>query len=68
MAIIKKPKNHSKVKYKIEIIESVANEIDAYMEYIGIDDPSHFFTEAASFVFSKDSEWKKHQKNVKEKA
>ena len=68
MAIIKKPKSSIKNKYKIEIVEPVSNEIKEYMEFIGIDDQNHFFTEAAKFVFSKDSEWKKYKKQKLKKS
>ena len=64
MTIIKKPESINKEKFKIEIVDSVSSEIKDYMKFIGVDDPSHFFTEAAKFVFSKDSDWKKHKKNV----
>lgn len=64
MTIIKKPKNSVKHKYKIEISEPTSSEIKEYMEFIGIDDPSHFFTEASKFVFSKDTEWKKHKRKI----
>lgn len=58
MALITARKVQDKEKLKIEINQDIYSEIQSYCSWAGIDDLNHFFEEAASFVFSKDKDWK----------
>lgn len=62
MALIQSKPKTKKIKHKIEISEDILSEIKSYMDFAKIDSIDHFLAEAACFVFSKDSEWKKHKK------
>jgi hypothetical protein len=59
MALISAKKIADKEKIKIEINKEIYTEIQNYCEWAGITDLDHFFEEAATFIFSKDKEWKK---------
>lgn len=65
MAIINGTPSQKKEKIKAMINSDIAEQITAYCEWANIDDVGFFLEEAASFVFSKDKEWKQHQKTAK---
>lgn len=65
MAIINGTPSQKKEKIKAMINSDIAEQITAYCEWANIDDVGFFLEEAASFVFSKDKEWKQHQKAAK---
>jgi len=66
MPVISAQKQPEKDRLKIEINSETAEEIKAYMQWADIKDLSFFFEEAASFVLSKDKEWKQHKKRQKQ--
>jgi len=57
-----------KEKVKIELDADLVFEIKQYMEFAGIKELNHFFTESAHFVFSKDRDWKKYKKESKKES
>ncbi|HIF0232306.1 TPA: hypothetical protein ACXYK5_002224 [Legionella pneumophila] len=65
MALINAKKTPEKEKIKIEISKDIYSEIKEYCSWAGIDDISHFFEESSMMIFSKDKEWKQHQKEKK---
>ncbi|QDP73737.1 hypothetical protein FOG18_13850 (plasmid) [Legionella israelensis] len=66
MPVISAQKQPEKDRFKIEINSDTAAEIKKYMQWADIKDLSFFFEEAASFVLSKDKEWKQHKKKQKQ--
>lgn len=64
MAIIKVKKTSSKEKIKEELSSDILKEIKEYCAWASVDDVGFFIEEAARFVFSKDKEWKEHQKKI----
>jgi hypothetical protein len=66
MALINAKKISDKEKIKLEIDKDIYSTINKYCEWAGIDDINYFFEEAIRFVFSKDSDWKKHLKSTTE--
>ena len=65
MAIINGKRSTKKEKVKVEINAEILENINQYCAWATIDDISYFFEEAACFVFSKDKEFKRHQKAIK---
>lgn len=65
MAIINGTRFAKKEKIKADINSDVMVKIQQYCEWANIDDIGFFIEEAACFVFSKDREWKVHQKKLK---
>ena len=61
MALINAKKIADKEKIKLEIDKEIYAEIKKYCEWAGITEIDHFFEEAATFIFSKDKEWKKNK-------
>lgn len=59
MALIAAKKIDEKEKIKIDINKEIYTEIQNYCKWAGITEIDHFFEEAATFIFSKDKEWKK---------
>ncbi|BCA97318.1 hypothetical protein TUM19329_36790 (plasmid) [Legionella antarctica] len=59
MALITAKKISDKEKIKLEINKEIYAEIQRYCDWAGISEIDHFFEEAASFIFSKDKDWKK---------
>ena len=59
MALITAKKPSDVEKVKIEINKNIYEEIQSYCQWAGIDKIDHFFEEAATFIFSKDRDWKK---------
>ncbi len=64
MPVISAQNAHEKEKIKIELDQELLREVKEYMQFAGIHDISHFFSEAAHFVFSKDRDWKKYKKQT----
>ncbi|MGQ3891485.1 hypothetical protein [Legionella sp. CNM-4043-24] len=65
MALISKAGFKQKEKIKVELSSEVLKKIEAYCQWSQIDDIGFFIEEAACYVFSKDKEWKAHQKQAK---
>lgn len=65
MALISKARFKQKEKVKVELSSEVLKKIEAYCQWSHIDDIGFFIEEAACYVFSKDKEWKAHQKQAK---
>jgi len=65
MALISKARFNQKEKIKVELSSEVLRKIEAYCQWSQIDDISFFIEEAACYVFSKDKDWKAHQKQIK---
>lgn len=65
MAVIKAKEDRKIEKVRLDIEQGILHDVKAYCEWVGISDISHFFEEAALFVFQKDSDWKKHLKQMK---
>lgn len=68
MAIINGKRFAKKEKIKAEINSDIMVKIQQYCEWAHIDDISFFIEEAACFVFSKDRDWKHHEKKMKKSA
>ena len=66
MPVISAQKQPERDRIKIEINSEIAAEVKAYMQWADIKDLSFFFEEAASFVLSKDKEWKQRKKKQKQ--
>lgn len=64
MALISKARVNQKEKIKLELSSEVFNQIEAYCAWSQIEDISFFIEEAACYIFSKDKEWKAHQKQA----
>lgn len=64
MAIIQKKISEKKDKVKVEINSEVMSTINEYCKWADVDNIGFFFEEAAQFVFSKDKEWKEHQRKI----
>lgn len=65
MAIINSNRYTKKDKIKAQISSEVSLKIEEYCKWAGIEDIGYFIEEAACFVFSKDKEWKEHQRLTK---
>ncbi len=65
MAIINCNRSNKKDKIKLEINSEILKQIHDYCAWQKIDNLSHFFEEAAHFIFSKDKEWKLQKKATK---
>jgi hypothetical protein len=66
MALISKPSETKLNDVKIKLTTSLLNEIEQYCEWAGFtDDVNHFFVNAATFVLTKDKEWKAFKKTKK---
>lgn len=65
MPIISSEPVRQKEKVKLELDQEMIKQIKEYMQWADIKDLSFFFQEAASFVLSKDKEWKQYQKKQK---
>tara|TARA_R110002126_G_scaffold286751_1_gene438866 strand:- start:1494 stop:1709 length:216 start_codon:yes stop_codon:yes gene_type:complete len=65
MALINGNIQTKKEKIKANINVEIASKITEYCTWANIDDIGFFIEEAARFVFSKDKEWKEHQRGVK---
>lgn len=64
MALIAAKKIKDKEKIKLEMDKDIYSEIQKYCAWAGISEIEHFFEEAASFIFSKDKEWKNHTRSI----
>ena len=67
MAIINGRHFSKKAKLKVNINPEILGEIEQYCQWAGIEDLGYFVEEAASFVFSKDKDWKNQNKAAKRK-
>lgn len=67
MAIINGTQFQKKDKIKASINSEIAEKIKEYCAWANIDDLGFFIEEAASFVFSKDRDWKQHNKANKKR-
>ena len=67
MPIIKASRTPKKEKIKAEINNEIYAKINAYCAWAKIDDIGFFIEEAASFIFSKDRDWKQHPKSAKKR-
>lgn len=65
MAIINGNRSTKKEKIKAVISVDVSEKINEYCQWAGIEDLGFFIEEAACFIFSKDKDWKQHQKSIK---
>ncbi len=64
MPIIAAEQVQEKEKVKIELDKELLREVKEYMQFADINNISHFFSEAAHFVFSRDRDWIKHKKEA----
>lgn len=67
MAIINGTRFSKKEKLKVNINSEIIAKIEQYCQWAGIEDLGYFIEEAASFVFSKDRDWKNQNKSAKRK-
>ena len=65
MAIINGNRCVTKEKIKTTISSETISKIEEYCNWANIDDVGFFIEEAASFVFSKDKDWKAYQRTNK---
>lgn len=65
MAIINGTKFSKKEKIKAMVSSDAVAKINEYCQWANIDDLGFFIEEAACFIFSKDKEWKDHQRSIK---
>ncbi len=65
MAIINGKKFSKKEKVKAQISTETMIKINEYCQWANIDDLGFFIEEAAGFIFSKDRDWKDHQRAIK---
>ena len=68
MPIINGTRFQKKEKIKAEINSELIEKINAYCAWANIDDLGFFIEEAASFIFSKDRDWKQHEKATRKRA
>ena len=68
MPIINGASFQKKEKIKAEISQELFQTIQAYCAFAKINDIGFFIEEAASFIFAKDKDWKKHKKAIKKHA
>lgn len=57
------PSKNKKSSLKINVSQSILDEVSGYVEHFGLVDASDFFEQAAEFVLSSDKDWKKAKKN-----
>ena len=67
MPIINGSRFQKKEKIKAEITSEIYDRINAYCAWANIDDIGFFIEEAASFIFSKDKDWKQYEKSTKKR-
>jgi len=65
MAIINGTRFSKKEKIKVMVSSDTVAKINEYCEWANIEDLGFFIEEAACFIFSKDKEWKDHQRTIK---
>ena len=68
MPIINGTRFQKKEKIKAEINSEIVAKMNDYCAWANIDDIGFFIEEAASFIFSKDRDWKQHVKMSKKRA
>ncbi len=62
MALIK-PVNTETVALRIKFPKALDSQIQAYMRWVGVEDPSTFFQQAAEYILNHDKQWKTQQSN-----
>ena len=62
MSLLKPKTNEEDKSLSIVLPESIAEEVEAYCEWVGFKTTSEFFEEAATFVLKRDRDWKAYQK------
>lgn len=62
MALINGASSAKKIKIKAIINSEIVLNIEEYCRWANIDDIGFFIEEAASFIFSKDKDWKDYQR------
>jgi hypothetical protein len=67
MPIINGNRFQKKEKIKAEISSETFEKIQQYCAWADISDIGFFIEEAASFIFSKDRDWKQHLKSSKKR-
>lgn len=65
MALINGKAFAKKEKIKAVVSSAIVKEINDYCVWANIEDTGFFIEEAASFIFSKDKEWKDHKRSMK---
>lgn len=68
MPLISHTKALKKEKIKTELPAETLAQINAYCEWASIDDIGFFIEEAAHLIFTKDKDFKAHQKTLKRQA
>lgn len=68
MPIINGTRFSKKERIKADINSETYEKIKQYCAWANIDDVGFFIEEAASFIFAKDREWKKHNKSAKKRS
>jgi len=68
MPIINGTRFQKKEKIKAEINSETYAKISEYCAWANIDDIGFFIEEAASFIFTKDRDWKQYKKSAKKRA
>jgi hypothetical protein len=67
MALIDKPDIGKLENVKLRLSPALLTEVEQYCEWAGFkDDLAHFFTTSATFVLTKDKEWKQFKKSKKD--
>jgi len=61
MALIK-PVNTESVGVKIKYPKILDIQIKEYMEWVGVEEPSIFFQQAAEYILNNDKQWKTYKK------
>ena len=66
MALIDKPNSDKLENIKLKLSPEILAEVEQYCDWAGFKgDLTHFFTNAATFVLTKDKDWKQFKKNKK---
>lgn len=64
MPIINGDRSTKKDTIKVSINADISKQITDYCQWANVNDISIFVEESARFVFSKDKEWKNHQRSL----
>ena len=62
MAILEPTKHEKKSSLKISLEDTLIERIKNYCEWSGIDEIDSFLSQAATFVFKKDKDWRAIEK------
>lgn len=58
-----KPVSTETVALRIKFPKTLETQIQSYMRWVGVEDPSTFFQQAAEYILNHDKQWKTHQAN-----